>query len=191
MKFAEDHFENDEYRAWYERMVRQVLEKPPSCLDGFQAECVPLKDDIWNDRVEWKIICPCGGDNGKILGYPLAELKSDYDGPVLFVSPLAYECSSCDRTIEIIDTNRHGYDGEYGYGSATIRGQGDRKSFACRSCNAMTFRVETCFQHSHFDHVQDEPELKPVAQNYFDWFACTGICISCGEEQGFGDYELA
>jgi|GEM_PF-1480326 hypothetical protein len=191
MKFAEDYFENAEDRASYERLVRQVLEHAPSCLDRFHTERLPLEDDTWDDRVKWKIVCPCGAERGKILGYPLGDLKPTYDGPVVFVSPLAFQCSSCDRAIEIIDTAKHGYDGECGHGAATFRGEGDRATFACQSCNESTFRVATCFQHSHFDIIEDEPELEPVAQNYFDWFACKGVCTSCGEEQCFGDYELA
>lgn len=191
MKFAEDHFQNDEERDWYERIVRQVLGHPPSCLDGFQAERIPFEDDIWDDRVKWKIFCACGSESGKILGYPLGDLKPGYEGPVLFVSPLAFQCSSCDRVIEIIDTDQHGYDGECGHGAVTIRGEGDRATFVCQSCNAKTFRIATCFQHSHFDIIEDEPDLKSVAQNYFDWFECTGVCTSCGQEQSFGDYELA
>lgn len=191
MKFAQEQFDNAEDRAWYERMVRQVVEHPPSCLDGFQTEPVPLEADTWDDRVGWKVTCPCGTESGKLLGYPLGELKSDYSGPVLFVSPLAFQCSSCDRLIEIIDTDKHGYDGECGHGAATIRGEGERSAYTCQSCGAMTFRVATCFQHSHFDIIEDEPDLEPVAQNYFDWFACTGSCTNCGEENSFGDYELA
>jgi hypothetical protein len=191
MKFAQDRFENDEDRAWYERLVRQVLEHPPSCLEGFRTERVSLEGDTWDDRVEWKIECPCGGESGKILGYPLRDLEASYEGPVLFVSPLAFQCANCDRVIQIIDTNKHGYDGECGHGAATIRGEGERATFACQFCCEMTFRVATSFQHSHFDIIEDEPELEPVAQNYFDWFACKGVCTNCGEEQGFGDYELA
>lgn len=189
MKFAEDHFENDEARAWFERMVHQVLDHSPSCLDGFQTERVPFEDDVWDDRVEWKIVCPCGEENGKILGYPLRDLKPDYSGPVLFVSPLAFQCSSCDRVIEIIDTDKHGYDGECGHGAATIRGDGNRATFACEYCSETSFRVATCFQHSHFDIIEDE--LEPVAQNYFDWFTCKGVCANCNKEQSVGDYELA
>ncbi len=191
MKFAEDHFQNDEDRAWYERIVRQVLEHSPTCLEGFQAERIPLEDDTWDDRVEWKIGCSCGSKSGKILGYPLGDLNADYDGPVLFVSPLAFQCSSCDRVTEIIDTDKHGYDGECGHGAVTIRGEGKRAIFSCQSCNAMDFLVTTCFQHSQFDIIEDEPELESVAQNYFDWFECTGVCTNCGEKQDFGDYELA
>ena len=191
MKFAHDHFENDKDRAWYRRMVRQVLEFPPSCLDGFQVDRIPLEDDRWDDRVEWKIACPCGGESGKILGYPLRDLKPSYDGPEFFVSPLAFQCSNCERVIEIIDTDKHGYDGECGHGAATLRGEGDQVAFACLSCSEGRFRVVTCFQHSHFDIIDDDPVLEPVAQNYFDWFDCVGVCTSCGEKQSFGDYELA
>ena len=191
MKFAEDHFQNDEERLWYQQMVRHVLGHAPSCLEGFQTERVPLENDLWDERVEWKIACPCGGKNGRILGYPPRDFKEDYQGPVVFVSPLAFQCGRCDRVIELMDTARHGYDGECGHGSATIRGHGDRSPFACRACNAMSFRVVTCFQHSHFDIIEEEPELEPVAQNYFDWFQCVGTCSECGEEQSIGDYELA
>lgn len=192
MKFNKHYnFKDDEDRAWYERIVRQVLENPPSCLDGFEIERVSLEDDTWDDSVGWKIACPCGGECGRIWGYSLTDFNPDYDGPVLFVSPLAYQCSRCARVIEIIDTDKHGYDGECGHGTATIRGEGDRTMFECRSCSETTFRVATCFQHSHFDIIEDEPELESVAQNYFDWFTCKGVCTSCGEEQCFGDYELA
>ncbi|MBI1248263.1 hypothetical protein GC197_10555 [bacterium] len=191
MKFAEDYFEDDQARAWYTNMVQHVLDHAPACLGGFETKRVPLADDTWDGRVEWKIACPCGSDSGKILGYSLAGLQPSYDGPTVFVTPLAFQCSACEQVIEIIDTDKHGYDGELGHGAATIRGEGARTTFACQSCQHTTFRLVTCFQHSQFDIIEDEPELEPVAQNYFDWFECQASCMNCGTEQSVGDYELA
>lgn len=197
MKFNDDlQFDDEAARAWYERMVRQVLEHPPTCLQGFETRSIPPADDFWDDRTTWNLACPCGNGSGQILGYSLKEFREDYEGPLMFVTPLAFRCSACRKTTEIIDTDLHGYDGECkarfgGYGAATYRGTGERAIYTCRECKNTAFHVTACFQYSHFDIIEDEPELESVAQDFFDWFDCGGVCTSCGIQQSIGDYELA
>ena len=178
------------------RIRRHVMDHPPSCLSGLEPWLVVHADGAWNGQTEWGIQCACGGEVGEVLGYSLADLNPRYEGPLLFVTPLAFQCCRCERVTEIIDTDRHGYDGENkqkfgGVGAATYRGEGERKTFNCGECGKTHFTVTAGFQYSDFDHVEDEPDLEPVAQDYFDWFVSTGVCAACGKSQCIGDYELA
>lgn len=45
--------------------------------------------------------------------------------------------------------------------------------------------------HPHFDLIEDEPELEPRAQEYFDAFDCRGKCTGCGDEYSLANFELA
>jgi hypothetical protein len=45
--------------------------------------------------------------------------------------------------------------------------------------------------HSHFDLVEDELELEPRAQEYFDSFDCHGTCAGCGKDSSLANFELA
>ncbi len=197
MEFSEEfQFEDEAARSWYERMVRQVQGHAPACLRGFQSKMILPSDLVWDDRTYWEIACSCGSKTGQIIGYSLRYLKSDYEGPLTFVTPLGFQCSSCSLNIEIIDTDLHGYDGECkarfgGYGAATYRGSGKRSVFSCHECGDSQLTVIPCFQYSHFDIIEDEPELESVAQDFFDWFDCEVKCLSCGHSQSAGDYELA
>ncbi|HTN74148.1 MAG TPA: hypothetical protein VL096_02835 [Pirellulaceae bacterium] len=197
MKLSDDYeFEDDAGRLWYEQLVQHVLDHAPKCIGEFQVRLTLPADSIWENRTEWELVCSCGSKTGQILGYSLGDLAQDYDGPLTFVTPLGFSCSSCNRLTEIIDTELHGYDGECkarfdGSGAATYRGTGERKVFACEKCGGGQFSAKAHFQYSHFDIIEDEPELAPVAQDFFDFFECTGVCSGCGQEQSIGGYELA
>src|SRR5262245_7005437 len=123
-----------------EKMVRQVNKTPPSCLSGFRV--FPAHAEPWNDWTGWSLTCSCGATKGKLLGYPLKDFNPEYDGPPTFVSPLAFLCSSCGRTTEIIDTKQHGYNSEIDKAAgqkswdSNYRGTGPRQSAACLECGA-------------------------------------------------------
>jgi hypothetical protein len=180
---------------WYDRIVNQVRSTPPECLRGFRTAAVKNMGP-WEENIGWQLTCECGAKQGKILGYSLKEYSSDYLGPEIFVGPLAFQCSSCGKTTEIIDTDLHGYDAEIGklegkQFSVTIRGQGKRKSFPCLNCQATSFGVTVCFFHNNFDIIEDEPDLEPRSQDFFDAFDCLGVCVACSEESRIANFELA
>lgn len=174
---------------WFQRMVRQVQINAPRCLAGFELSPVHQLD-CWEERTSWQLFCPCGANTGQVLGYSLKDFSPDYDGPEMFVSPLAFQCVACAKVTEIIDTGVHGYDGECGH-PATIRGEGTRKAFACIRCGATAFTVTAGCSYPHFDLIEDEPDLEPRSQDFFDCFGCLGVCTVCGTESAIANYELA
>jgi hypothetical protein len=113
------------------------------------------------------------------------------------LSPLAFRCAKCGTVTEIIDTNEHGYDAENGkiieseFRSSTIRGNGERSAFPCTECKETEFQPTALFMHSHFDLIEDFPELEPRVQDFFDAFGCKGKCANCGTESSIADFELA
>lgn len=176
-------------------MVRHVQTKPPSCLRGFRITPV-VRVHEFTHWAGWALACSCGATKGKLLGYSLKDLNPQYNGPQLFVSPLAFLCSSCDKTIEIIDTKQHGYDAEISkpYGktlNTSYYGTGPRQVVQCAGCGRQEFSITAFCAHSHFDLIEDEPELEPRVQDYFDAFGCRGKCAHCGQESCLADFELA
>ena len=176
-----------------ERMIAQVQSKPPRCLEGFRATTAPQEE--WPEHVDWALGCQCGAERGSILGYSLRDVMPDYHGTEVFVSPMAFLCSACGATTELIDTAKHGYNSEISTmeesSDATVRRTGERKKFACPGCQGETFSVKTTFGHSHFDLIEDEPDLEPRAQDFFDSFNCRGQCEKCGQWADFASFELA
>ena len=178
-----------------EKMARQVRTTPPTCLSGFRTS--PSHADEWDDWAVWSLACSCGATKGKLMGHPLKECDPEYDGPPLFVSPLAFLCSSCGKTTEIIDTKKHGYNSEVGKDEegkswdSNYRGTGQGQPVPCPACGGSEFEIMACCSHSHFDLIEDEPELAPRAQEFFDAFECRGGCAACGEDASLADFELA
>lgn len=181
--------------SWIEKIVRRVRETPPACLEGFQV--TPVLKEPWNHWVTWAVSCTCGTDTGRLKGYPLKDYNSEYDGPELFLSPLAFECTSCNKTTEIIDTKLHGYDSECDklQGKPTLdansRGSGMPKIFACPHCGETGFQLQVQCAHPHFDLIEDSPELEPRTQDFFDAFGVRATCKVCGTESNPASYELA
>jgi len=130
-----------------------------------------------------------------LLGHSLKECNPEYDGPPLFVSPLAFLCSSCGKTTEILDTKQHGYNSEISKGGenydSNYRGTGARQAVPCPECGTSEFSMTAFCAHPHFDLIEDEPELEPRAQEYFDSFDCRGKCAACGKESSLANFELA
>lgn len=179
---------------WIKRMVRQVRALPPSCLAGFHVS--PVHARAWDHWAAWALTCPCGGSKGRILGHPLRNLAPDYDGPPAFASPLSFACSSCGTTTPIIDTGLHGYNSEVSKDEGrscdpNYRGSGRGEAIPCPHCGAAGFSVRVMCGHSHFDLIEDEPELEPRAQEFFDSFQCRGTCSACGKGSTLASFELA
>lgn len=157
----------------------------------------PSHAEPWNGWAGWALACSCGSKNGKLLGHSLQDCNPEYDGPPSFGSPLAFLCASCDQITEIIDTKKHGYDSEMGLAGegkswdVNYHGSGPRQVVQCPNCSRNEFAITTNYSHSHFDHVEDEPELEPRAQDYFDCFACRGKCTECRTESVLASFELA
>jgi hypothetical protein len=180
---------------WIENLVRLVQTKPPSCLSGFRTTPV-ARAQKYAHLAGWALACSCGSTRGKLLGYPITDFNPTYNGPPMFVSPLAFLCSSCDKTTEIIDTQQHGYDSEiskpYGKSSDTNRrGTGPRQVMQCSKCRRQEFSMTAVCTYSDFDLIEDEPGLEPRVQEYFDSFGCFGTCAECGQESCMAGFELA
>jgi hypothetical protein len=131
-----------------------------------------------------------------LLGHSLKDCNPEYDGPPEFVSPLAFLCSSCGKTSEIIDTKEHGYNSEIdrtegGSWDSNYRGTGERMTVPCPECGGIEFFMTCLFAHQQFDLIEDEPELEPTAQDYFHWFECMGRCALCAKESILAGFELA
>src|SRR4051812_34115461 len=122
--FDDDHNEDDEDTAALARLRQaeaRLHSTPPRCLAGFTATPTTLPDVGFdghgpNINKIYPPACPCGHDRFRPLGHPVNNRGVD-----LFVSPLTLECAACGKVTELIDTDQHGYDAEFGHGSATIR----------------------------------------------------------------------
>ena len=76
------------------------------------------------------------------------------------------------------------YDGKADSGNTLSRG-------FCPECGASEFSITAFCSHPHFDLIEDEPELEPRAQEYFDSFDCRGTCTGCGKASSLANFELA
>ena len=173
--------------GWIDDLKLHLFGTPPSCIRGFTL--VPDELPVPGDpsfKMVWRLFCHCGHPIGAVLGYPIRRVIPDYDGPESFLSPLAFQCSACDKVTEIIDTERHGYHREVaqiegGPGSCKARGEGRRDRFHCRQCQGTRFRVTVAFVYweAAFDFMLDEPQIR--GEDFFNVFLSYGLCADCGE----------
>lgn len=174
--------EEIDFDEWFARIVRHVQRTPPRCLGGFSFR-EPQESQPWAESVGWSLTCSCGGTTGQFLGYP-----SEHG----LLSPLSFRCSKCAKVTEVFDSNRHGYNSEIGAGGCGYPlGTGEPTAFACPKCSGTEFSAAGRFMHSHFDVIQDEPELEPRAQDFFDSVAFGGTCSGCGAAAEFANFKTA
>jgi hypothetical protein len=163
---------------------------PPRCVGGFKAEeADPPEPWDFCDLVTWKLSCTCGCGDGAFQGYSLKRYNEGYTGDA-FVGPLAFECSRCGTVRDILDTAKHGYHAEIGSSSCHIRGEGAGERFVCTQCNGSRFWVLATFffWEAAIDLIEDQPELAPRAENFFNEFQAHGRCASCGHLSRFTDF---
>jgi predicted RNA-binding Zn-ribbon protein involved in translation (DUF1610 family) len=164
---------------------------PPSCLSGFRFGARNAEGDGRGTVTTWfELSCPCGDASGAVIGYPLDRFNPGYEGPRVFVSPLAFSCPTCGKVTEVIDTNDHGYDGEGGC-SATIRGEGQREPFGCPHCGGVEMRVtvQFCYGGGELGLAEEDPDIR--VEDFFGSFSADAICIHCGRTVHVADFETA
>ena len=167
------------------QLIARLQTTPPPCLVGFRLTATQLPEPFDdNPRSVWLLGRQCGESHGRFLGYPLRDYNTEYDGPECFLSPLAFECSACNTTTELLDTNLHGYHAETEsreggkVGSAKMRGTGPRVAYSCPSCNGQSFEVTVAFVFWYPDELL---EFEAPWENLFSVFLCYCKCAGCGK----------
>jgi hypothetical protein len=140
----------------------------------------------WDDNPKsvWQVQCKCGGAIGRLLGHSLKVFNSEYDGPLLLISPLAFQCASCERPTELLDTDIHGYHADLDLREGTtgrsckFRGSGERLAFPCPACSADLFTIVVGFV--FWDAEELEEEFEDRWEDLFNVFLCYTSCVKCG-----------
>jgi hypothetical protein len=169
-----------------EQLVERLRTTVPSCLSSFKVTPTQLPEQFDDNPCSiWQIACRCGSSEGRFLGYPLKDYNTEYNGPVCFLSPLAFECAACKAVTELLDTDRHGYHAEVARrqgdktGSAKLRGGGPRQSFICPSCSGELFGVTVGFVFWYPDELAEEFDGEWEA--LYSVFLCHCKCAGCGQ----------
>lgn len=182
---------NDEdwFKDFEPRVEEHICSNPPGCGRGFSLTEAKLPESFDVTLCTgYALSCQCGNNEGWILGYPLEEGAPD------FVTPLGFQCASCDAVTEILDTAIHGYHAEVakfegGPGSCKIRGEGPRTRFPCPKCSQERFTVTVGFLYWDYEicyfEVEDLAEGKEGngilehPQDFFNEFVIYAECLNC------------
>jgi len=169
----------------FDDFVERLKRTPPSCLSNCVVEPAELPE-YWdnNPTSAWKTRCHCGGEKGRLLGFSLNDFNPEYDGPLLLVSPLAFECAACMERTAFLDTDIHGYHADIDRragirgGSCKIRGSGEPTAFLCPGCANNQFTLVTAFVFWNADALAEEFEHR--CEDLFNVFLCYASCCRCG-----------
>ncbi len=169
-----DEYDDDAALARIREAEERIRTTPPRCLSGFKVQPERLQGVVFDGHGEplnkvFQLRCECGHDRFLVLGHHKTNR-----GHSIFVSPLALQCSACDKTTELVDTKEHGYDAELGHGSATIRGEGARAPFACPTCGVRPMSAHARFEHSGEVLEDSTGEFTGKEQDLFTWFSLVG-----------------
>ena len=167
---------------------------PPSCLAEFQLVAIKPERGSAQSPTVFGLGCTCGSRHGSIMGYPLKDVKEGCSTRDTFVGPLAFVCSSCERAIEIINTDVHGYHGALkkylgeSTSPATIRGEGRRRVFECPKCTCIQMAVCVRFRYSGAEQDVEEDHQTGHMEDFFLGFYAVGLCVGCGEKCDIADF---
>jgi hypothetical protein len=166
------------------QLVERLRTTAPSCLKGFKVIPAQLPEPFDDNPCSvWQLACRCGGVQGRFLGYPLKDYDPAYTGPECFLSPLAFECATCQAVTELLDTSRHGYHAEVARragedgGAGKLRGAGPRQAFRCPGCRGNVFGITVGFVFWNPDELAEEFDDR--WEELFSVFLCHCQCAGC------------
>ena len=93
--------------------------------------------------------------------------------------------------VELIDTDRHGWDAEMGGIVATKRGEGEPSEYECDECGRTTFSVWTRFEYPGDLFDTYEKQYRGREPDLFSWFSLMGQCSGCSRLLPLTDFECA
>jgi hypothetical protein len=178
-------------------ILRLISSTPPRCVRRFKAERVPVPVEWEHDLVAaWKLVCPCGASEGAVLGHPLSEMKPDYEGEPLFVSPFSFQCLGCGISTEFLDTAADGTGAELAklegsdIGCAAYHGEGSGKMFPCSRCGTSRGEVVvTLFFNEEYIYELEEEGSEYPFENLFSGVHVYSRCSGCGEQSMVTDID--
>ncbi len=170
----------------------QLKITPPRCLAKLSVKVADLPVHFDNSpKSTWRLACgQCGEQAGFLLGHSFQKLDPTYVGRLIFVSPLAFKCSKCHTSAELLDTDLHGYHNELSLlegdepCGTKYRGDGEREEYLCSSCQNISFRLIVSFVYwpdaieeilELFDELCSQAPLK----EFFSLFLCYASCTTC------------
>ena len=179
-------------------VVASVPEEPKrgELTAAFATEEVLARDRAWHDRMSrpdveyvsvveelstFALRCTCGSDAGKLLGVRTNDV---------YVPPVCFACSACNKSVEIFDETVDGWNGE------TDRKRRRRKklpsTFAlrCASCKGTAWHpaVVVTYQGEASSYLAAGGDRW---QDFFDVFAVGGTCVKCGTVSVAASFECA
>lgn len=92
---------------------------------------------------------------------------------------------------DLLDTDLHGYDAEWGDGSATVRAEGEPAVFECPTCGRMPLEAFVRFEYPDDLFDRDFPKFAGREQDRFSWFSLLGKCPQCSQLLPVADFECA
>jgi hypothetical protein len=185
---------------------------PPHCIAGFVARPTELPGFEFDGHVSmsqldldvppgvrieapehinpvFALSCRCGGTRHYVHSY--RWVNPDFNNAVVYLSPLKLECPSCRNITDLLDTDVHGYDGELGHGSTTVRAEGEQIVFECPQCGRQPFECIVRFEYPDDLFDGDFPEFKGREHNLFTWFSLIGKCGQCSQLSPIAEFECA
>jgi hypothetical protein len=176
-----------------EQAVAHVKAHPPRCLRRFALRsdtditrkiltAVTHLPDGW---VAFELGHRDAIQQPVLLGYP----GDPDDPPQNFLSPIAVQWEPCGGVQEVIDCERHGYDGEQD-ANCTITCDGLRQSWRCpdRFCRDHIFVA--CFSYHDEPPVRDADCYFPL-QDQFQWFVLAAYCRQRDQVVTIADFECS
>src|SRR5688500_14258299 len=155
-------------------IIRRVRVTAPRCVAGTAPRLEAGEEAAEGEQFGtcfW-LGCPCGCREAAVLGYPTVVR-----GEVVILSPLALECSACNRVTEIFDSDLHGYDPEVCGEPRGMRGSGERQRYRCTACGHGLGEAVASFGFNDPEGLGSLPEgLAGREQDTFDWFTLEWRC---------------
>jgi Zn finger protein HypA/HybF involved in hydrogenase expression len=168
-------------------VMRLATVRAPARLADFQWAC----DDAGEQRVSYRIACPCGGESATIVSeYVVSELSSEI---YFWADPYVFGCAACGFSAIFFDSSKDGYDPVLN-GVGTHKQRTTDELVRCPSCESEKHRLLASYSYQFEDEEVEQwwsEEERAQMPDVFDAVGFELTCSQCGETQWLGEFECA
>jgi hypothetical protein len=115
----------------------------------------------------------------KIFSFDITVLNKKFMSVEIIPTLILAVCTRCNRTIEVFNSSKHGYDGCMSENKVNYEGIKNKKIPKCNQCAHEEQRISIEYHYSDLNGIRVAIQNEKELTNAFDWITVHLECANC------------